>query len=368
MLGENEAGELGDGSTSSSLVPQTVSFGQNGSARFVDGYEKHTCAILTNNSLYCWGKGENGRLGNGNLNDHNIKTPLFVDFGTGKNVSKLAVGGRHTCAILNDNTTKCWGYNSDGQLGVGNRTDIATPVSVSFGSNKYATDIFAGKFHTCAILNDNSTKCWGANTFGRLGLGTQQGESFYTTPQSVTGLGSQRPLDMGLGTYHTCSVLANNTPMCWGYNNFGELGIGSTTVNSGLSTPQYVLKRTDMEFQTILASAFGSCAISTKEELLCWGRSVTGELGRGNYQDSSVPVYSHLTTPHAVEYQNIEFNLASDEWNNFDLANMSISIELASGFSQGNLSKMNVIGKPVNTTKTQWNITLNNSTQLEWCL
>ena len=291
--GDNSYGKLGIGSISNAFTPQTVTFNPDATVKYVDGGESHTCAVLENNSLYCWGNGEHGRLGNGSTSNHYRSSPQHVDLGTGKNVSKLAVGGRHNCAILNDNSTKCWGYNVYGQLGIGNYTHLGTPQTVSFGSNRYATDIFAGKFHTCAILDDNSTKCWGNNFEGQLGIGSTTND--FQTPQQVTFFGTQKPIEISASNQHTCAVLQNGTTVCTGVNTYGELGIG-TASGSGVyyTAYQYVQNRPGMSFKSIMTATFGSCGISINDELLCWGRNLQGELGIDSYQNSLHPVYTHL--------------------------------------------------------------------------
>ena len=185
------------------------------------------------------------------------------------------------------------------------QTDIATPVSVSFGS-KIRHRYFCWKVSHLCNIKRQLNKVLGCQHFRKAWVRNTTGESFYTTPQSVTGLGSQRPLDTGLGTYHTCSVLANNTPMLLKFTTTLESWeFVQPLHNSGLSTPQYVLKRTDMEFQTILASAFDLVQFQPKKSCLL-KRSVRVNLDEEIIKIHRFRFISHLTTPHAVEHQNIE--------------------------------------------------------------
>ena len=142
--------------------------------------------------------------------------------------------------FLNDNSVKCWGYNGQGQLGLtyhGTGTDRDIPQAVSLGTGKTATAIGLGEYYTCAILNDNSVKCWGSNANGRLGLGDSQTDSLYNSPQAVN-LGSHTAKFITLGKAHTCAILNDSSLRCWGSNGNGRLGIGST--GGSYNTPQAV--------------------------------------------------------------------------------------------------------------------------------
>ena len=153
--------------------------------------EKHTCAILNNGNLKCWGWNDYGQLGLGNTTEYN--SPQAVDLGASKTAKVITASWNYTCAILNDDTLKCWGDNEYGQLGLGNHgtgTERTAPEVVNLGSGKTAKVVSAGGAtgaaargaHTCAILNDDSLKCWGWNTKGQLGLGNR---TEYNSPQAV---------------------------------------------------------------------------------------------------------------------------------------------------------------------------------------
>ena len=146
---------------------------------------EHTCARLSNGSVKCWGANYSGQLGLGNevdrgdaANEMGANLPT-VDLGTGRTALQLAAGSEHTCALLDNNTVKCWGFNSQGQLGLGNlSTHGRLPgtmgdnlPAVDLGTGLTALQVTAGGFHTCALLSNNTVKCWGHNGQGRLGLG-----------------------------------------------------------------------------------------------------------------------------------------------------------------------------------------------------
>src|SRR6266540_1013484 len=159
-----------------------------------------------------------------------------------------AAGDYHTCALLQNGAARCWGLNSTGQLGDGSTTNSATPVAVSGITT--ATVVSSGYFHTCAVLQDGTVRCWGDNTYGQLGDGTTiippavrggPSTAHSATPVTVSGISTAVTVSAADG-FHTCAVLQDGTVRCWGDNSTGQLGNGSTTNSatpvtvSGIST------------------------------------------------------------------------------------------------------------------------------------
>ncbi len=156
-----------------------IDLGTGAKAAAISAGGELTCALLQGGSVKCWGANNTGGLGLG-LSDHG---PLgdepnqmgdnlpAVSLGTGKTVLRIDLGGAHECALLNDSTIKCWGYNDYGQLGQGHdgdRGDYAGHMgdnlpAVDLGAGKTAAAITAGGLHTCALLDDDTIKCWGDN-------------------------------------------------------------------------------------------------------------------------------------------------------------------------------------------------------------
>jgi alpha-tubulin suppressor-like RCC1 family protein len=265
----------------------------------------HTCAILANDTVKCWGSNSAGRLGYGDtLNrgdgaDEMGSNLPVVDLGSGRTAKAIIAGAAHTCALLDNNTVKCWGLNYAGQLGLGdteNRGDGADEMgsnlpAVDLGSGRTAKAISAGKIHTCAILDDGSVKCWGYNSNGQLGLddtdsrGDGTGEMGAALPTVYLGSGRTAKA-IAAGGFHTCALLDDSSVKCWGANAVGQLGLGDTT-NRGDSSGDYgmaSLTAVDVGSRTITQLVTGAgttCVLFDTGAVACWGVNIYGQLGIG---------------------------------------------------------------------------------------
>ena len=283
--GRNNFGQLGngDGNLADSSVPVAVR-GLTTATRVVTG-DSHTCALLGDGTVQCWGVGDSGQRGDGTFN--NISTvPAAVVGITG--AVAVAARGYHSCALLGDGTVWCWGRNSDGQLGVtpsGSQCPTtpgffcsSTPVRAAGITS--AAGVIAGGYHTCALFGDGTAQCWGRNDDGQLGDGTFTTSS---TPVPVGGLTGAAAVTGGF--YHTCALLGDGTVQCWGRNAEGQLGDGSSI---GTRAPTRVIGITGA-----LAVSGGfqhTCALLSDGTVQCWGRNAEGQLGDGTTTSSSTPV------------------------------------------------------------------------------
>ena len=162
----------------------------------------------------------------------------FVDFGNGRTAKALSAGHRHTCAILDNDTVKCWGYGLYGRLGQGSENNIGDAtnevrdmLTVDLGDDRTAKAVSAGWEHTCAILDNDKVKCWGNGVFGRLGYDndTPKGGNSREMGEDllIVNLGTGRTAKaLSAGNEHTCAILDNDTVKCWGRGDSGELGQG----------------------------------------------------------------------------------------------------------------------------------------------
>src|SRR5881628_2966513 len=201
-------------------IGQTQQFTATGitAATAIDGGSFHTCALLRDGSVRCWGLNDSGQLGDGTTT--NSSTPVAVAGIAG--AVAVTGGGFHTCVRFPDGTLECWGRNDAGQLGdPATTTDVSrTPVRVTGITT--ATAVTAGGFHTCALLQDGTVSCWGQNTFGQVGNGSILNSS---TPVTVSGITTA--VAVSAGGWHTCALLQDGTIRCWGRNEDGQLGNGT---------------------------------------------------------------------------------------------------------------------------------------------
>jgi alpha-tubulin suppressor-like RCC1 family protein len=186
----------------------------------------HTCALTEAGGLHCWGDNAHGQLGDGTSEDRS--TPVRVS-GLERGVIALTAGGWHTCALTEDGGVHCWGWNGRGQLGDGTTEDRSTPVTVS-GLQSGVTAITAGGSYTCALTDAGAVRCWGNNEDGQLGDGTTENR---TTPVRVSGLDSDI-IALAAGESHTCALAEDGGVHCWGWNWDGQLGDGTAGSHSAV--------------------------------------------------------------------------------------------------------------------------------------
>jgi alpha-tubulin suppressor-like RCC1 family protein len=240
-LGDSQA--RGDGPNEMGDNLPIVSLGTGRTAKAITRGAYRTCAVLDNDTVKCWGLG--GNLGLGDLlsrgdgpNEMGDNLPI-VPLGTGRTAKAIAAGYTHTCALLDDGSVKCWGTNGYGQLGVGDTQDRGDQPGemgdnlpfVNLGAGRTAKAISAGLFASCAILDDDSIKCWGDDQQGQLGLGDTQSRGDAPNEMGsnlpVVSLGTGRTAKaLVTGSYITCALLDNATVKCWGYGQQGWLGLG----------------------------------------------------------------------------------------------------------------------------------------------
>jgi alpha-tubulin suppressor-like RCC1 family protein len=328
--GRNNNGQLGDASTTNSLVPVAVQGGLSFDS--ISAGTNHTCGVTTTGLGYCWGLGDKGQVGDGGLGQR--VAPAAV---VGGHVFRSIEGGRgHTCGLTVGGAVFCWGGGGNGELGNGATANEVVPDSV-WGDSRYTT--VKGWAHTvCAVTTTGESHCWGRNNTGQVGDGTTALRSVPTavataaafvsvssgarivngfgggTSCGVTALGegycwgqnsngqigdasqtgrlipvevfggiTWKAIDVGSST--TCGVATDGTGYCWGYNGNGVVGDGTsigrlvpTEISGGLSFSQI-----SVEFDH-------ACGVTTDGDAYCWGSNAYGELGNGTTTSSTVPV------------------------------------------------------------------------------
>lgn len=351
QLGRGNTTNMGDGANEMGSNLANIDLGTSSatalSAIDIGAGLRHACALFSSGKVKCWGANNRGQLGLGNTTSRGLTANQmgdnlpYVDLGTNLTAKSLAVGGEFTCAVLSNNTVKCWGENSSGQLGRGNSTVVGgSPnqmgdnlAAINLGTGRTVKTVAAGIEHVCAILDTNQVKCWGLNDIGQLGLShannvgdasNEMGDNLRTVKfGSSSGGYSSYASMISLGTSHTCVTDLFYRVKCWGDNASGQLGRGSTKASLGDSSddmkdddddddswdsdwddndgrghgnkddkdddhhPRYVFFGSNYSsyLQPVVKLQVGyltTCAQLWTSEIKCWGDNTFGQLGIGS--------------------------------------------------------------------------------------
>ncbi|MDO9182204.1 MAG: hypothetical protein Q7U04_07335 [Bacteriovorax sp.] len=241
----------------------------------------HTCAITRDGVMKCWGDGWDGKLGNSNGTGAIENSPITANIGT--SYKRVAAGRNHTCAITNNDKIQCWGNNSLGQLGDGTNTSPRLSAVNIDPSTSYE-DIAAGEDSTCAITTAGILKCWGANGYGQVGNNTLVNQ--FTPIIIDAGTTYAKVALSATFAHHTCAITTAGALKCWGSNSNGQLGNGTT----GTPPSQIpLLIDAGIIYREISVSFKSSCGITIAGSLKCWGDNGSGQLGLGNTTQKNTP-------------------------------------------------------------------------------
>lgn len=298
------------GSTNQQILPNFITMG-----------EQHVCLLDLTGLGFCTGTNLHAELGTGNDTTPQLGTYPFINVPPSLSWAKIAAGQAHTCAIPRFNpldatsqTPRCWGLNTSGQVG-NNHTStsngqlnptVITPLPA--GTKFDSSTITAGAQHSCAIeavgsVTQGQAWCWGGNGFGQLGSGTV-GASIDSVPTpAAVGLVFAK---IYAGTFHTCAISTGGAAYCWGRNDYGQLGGGSTS--AGTATPTPVAG--SLAFRSLSIGELYTCGVTgnvltdpsgpsaPKGTVYCWGDNLFGQIGNGTTANNA-PVL----VPSKVLYQ-----------------------------------------------------------------
>ena len=301
--GYNVEGELGDGATTTreSAPVSVTALSLAPGAVTISGGGNHSCALSAAGSVKCWGLNTDGQLGNNTV--VNAKTPVQVhaagNLGFLGGVAAISAAGSHTCALSAAGLVECWGLNSSGQLGNNTVVNAKTPVLVhgvgNVGFLSTVIAISASGNHTCALLTGGTVDCWGLNSSGQLGNNTVVNAKTPVQVHAVNNLGFLSGVTaISAGGNHTCAALASGLVGCWGLNTSGQLG-NNTVVNT--KTPVLVHGAGNVGVlggvKAIDAGGSHSCAMLTGGSVDCWGLNGSGQLGNNTLVSAKTPVAVH---------------------------------------------------------------------------
>jgi len=364
--GANAYGQLGNTSTTQSLVPVAVSKAgvlAGVTLTQITSGDASACALATTGAAYCWGTDANGQLGNNSTTSSDV--PVAVSGGL--TFSEIDSGANHACALTTAGAARCWGYNANGQLGNNSTTQSLVPVAVTatgvlsgvtlaqistgyqvscalsaagaaycWGQSALgngttgqslvpvtvtATGVLAGVTLTqisaggsyngravCALSTAGAAYCWGYNATGQVG-NPAMGVTF-SVPVAVTAA----PTLIATGASHAC-LLRNGKAWCWGDNTYGELGINSLSPAQS-TTPVAVYTGGALSGVTLTQITAGSnftCALSSAGAAYCWGQNSTGDLGNNTTTNSDFPVTVTVGSPSAISSTTVVTQLAVND-------------------------------------------------------
>jgi alpha-tubulin suppressor-like RCC1 family protein len=309
--------------------------------------DSHTCAILFDNKIVCWGRDNYGQLGDGDSSTASRHLPSLIAPGAMGNTyqaTDLTAGAFHTCAIFNAETY-CWGYNQYATLGIGS-SDInphSLPIKISSTLNNLKT-VVAGNTGSCALTNligsDIYTYCWGRNDSGQVGNAStlSVGESPYNGVSPPAGV--RRTVTAGdyiknftslmLGHSHTCAINSSSKVYCWGSDLYGQLGNNSTSSTSN-SIPLIVQYSSGSDFVAqslgkVSGSVQHSCAIVSVPPInkaYCWGFNSSGQLGTSNNSNALNPTAVTATSGNVLYNKNVQ-KLAMGSFNTCVVADSKV--------------------------------------------
>ena len=289
--GKNNGGELGNGTNTDSAVVVKANLPAGTKVTAVAASE-HNLALTSTGALIAWGEGQFGELGNGGTGSSSA--PVNVSLPTGTKVTAVAVGAWHSLALTSTGRVLAWGFNKDGELGDGNRTNTDAPVAVKLPAGTKVVAVAAAGFLSLALTSTGAVLAWGYNGDGELGDGNRKSSDVpvkvklppHTKVTSIAAGGYLSEVGAYVGgPGHGLALTSTGAVLAWGYNGNGELGNGSTK-NSEVP----VKVKLPGPVKAVAAGTLQSMALTRSGAVLAWGGNNFGQLGDGNYAASDVPV------------------------------------------------------------------------------
>jgi cysteine-rich repeat protein len=286
QLGQLAVENIGDDEFPSILAPIVV----GGPTAQIEAGGSHTCARLVSGTLRCWGGAYAGQLGYGNTNlvGDDEEPSAAGNVPVGSAVDDVSTGVNHTCAVLSNGAVRCWGQGSGGALGYGNLNNIGDDetaevvAALDFGEDAVA--VSCGYVQSCALFESGAVRCWGGNGQGELGQAhvSNIGDDELATTLAPIDLGGTATM-LTAGDSHACAMMDDGSVRCWGSNQSGQLGLGDTMNLGDDEVPSVAaaLDFGDAQPNQVEAGGSHTCVILDRRRLKCWGYGANGQLGQG---------------------------------------------------------------------------------------
>ena len=312
--GKNTFGQLGVGSICDSdsyangcngdrgiSSPSLVNLPQGLTAKAVSTGEDFTCAILSDDRVYCWGLNASGQVGNGSTGG-STTTPSEVLLPTERSALSITSGTYHSCAVMDDSSLFCWGSNYYGAVGNGiSGGSISTPEQVILPANETISMASVGYRQTCVVSTTNIVYCWGYGSYvyqsNSSSTGWYQSNSYSPVMVSISG---GQAVTIGVGDRFACAILSNENLYCWGSDSSGRLGANH---GGGVHGPTIVTMPDNQNTVALSVGYSHSCALTDDNSLVCWGshNHQNGIIGTGNSYDDNFNEINYYNTPQYVE-------------------------------------------------------------------
>jgi len=295
--GNNPEGQLGTGDRDERTIPTKVVTGEGDETwNKIILKEDYLCGIKMDGSLWCWGENNNGCLGSGDTSDK-LSPNKIVTGDMDENWKDLFLDDRFGCGLKEDDTLWCWGYNYQGQLGAGDRKQKNSPEQVlSEEESETWTEIFLNGSGTCGLKKDKTLWCWGYNYYGQLGLGDNETRKLKPV-KVISGEGDETWKKVFREEYYNCGIKSDDSLWCWGKNYYGELGLGS--MDDSNVPNKIITGEGDETWKTIHNHNYRICGHKLDNTLWCWGRNDSGNLGFTDRENKISP--EKLVTGKGVE-------------------------------------------------------------------
>lgn len=299
--GDNAQGQLGNGTTTLSMVPVEVDMTGVLAGKDITQIatnDETSCVADTQGGVYCWGSNAQGQLGNGTHTSSSLPVAVNVSVFGGEVIQELDGGDLHMCAITVTGKVGCWGTNAYGQLGIGSTAvDSTVPVLLDTSgalAGKTIVQLVVGDHASCVVTSEGRLYCWGWNGYGTIGDGTT---STRRSPVEIdmSGVLAGKKIRMVAMGFHGCVLTEDNQLYCWGRNDYNQTGDGTTTNRPSPVAVNMSGVLAGKTFTQIIAGPYHTCVLSDQGLSYCWGKNDTGATGDGTTTFKNAPVATDVS-------------------------------------------------------------------------